>query len=388
MKKQFKHCTVCVLITALFLCFTACKERNITLPLPNLSGIPGANSSSTNEGHLPGVYGSESGTGSTLGNKKSSAEAALDELRTEMRMNGYSLAVGYLGHYRSGYKDLESYLFSSGILDEFPFLENFPQSRFVDCAGDELYLIVPLEEDANLFVNNWYIDESNDYLGGTNPYEEAIYSNDGDGEPLLLSCNVSETMPNAVVCVIQHMNCIEYTPMLSLMDGSLCLDDDDIMDVSFNRDDTDKWEDGPVDVTGWHSLSEDKVCGHWEGYVMPDDGRSSCAVHFTLFSDGTAYYQCVMFENGELSDKYFIYEGEWERQEFNQSDRPASAYTFHLTLNQGDSNAGDYAVLTEIHTTQFITADNYAGLSMQIVAGDSLYPSEWEYEVLLYSAEG
>lgn len=50
MKKQFKHCTVCVLITALFLCFTACKERNITLPLPNLSGIPGANSSSTNEG--------------------------------------------------------------------------------------------------------------------------------------------------------------------------------------------------------------------------------------------------------------------------------------------------------------------------------------------------
>ena len=115
------------------------------------------------------MYGSESGTGSTLGNKKSSAEAALDELRTEMRMNGYSLAVGYLGHYRSGYKDLESYLFSSGILDEFPFLENFPQSRFVDCAGDELYLIVPLEEDANLFVNNWYIDESNDYLGGTNP---------------------------------------------------------------------------------------------------------------------------------------------------------------------------------------------------------------------------
>ena len=158
MKKQFKHCTVCVLITALFLCFTACKERNITLPLPNLSGIPGANSSSTNEGHLPGVYGSESGTGSTLGNKKSSAEAALDELRTEMRMNGYSLAVGYLGHYRSGYKDLESYLFSSGILDEFPFLENFPQSRFVDCAGDELYLIVPLEEDANLFVNTWYRD--------------------------------------------------------------------------------------------------------------------------------------------------------------------------------------------------------------------------------------
>lgn len=305
-----------------------------------------------------------------------------------MRMNGYSLAVGYLGHYRSGYKDLESYLFSSGILDEFPFLENFPQSRFVDCAGDELYLIVPLEEDANLFVNNWYIDESNDYLGGTNPYEEAIYSNDGDGEPILLSCNVSETMPNAVVCVIQYMNCIEYTPMLSLMDGSLCLDDDDIMDVSFNRDDTDKWGDGPVDVTGWHSLSEDKVCGHWEGYVMPDDGRSSCAVHFTLFSDGTAYYQCVMFENGELSDKYFIYEGEWERQEFNQSDRPASAYTFHLTLNQGDSNAGDYAVLTEIHTTQFITADNYAGLSMQIVAGDSLYPNEWEYKVLLYSAEG
>ena len=93
-------------------------------------------------------------------------------------------------------------------------MENFPQSRFVDCAGDELYLIVPLEEDANLFVNNWYIDESNDYLGGTNPYEEAIYSNDGDGEPLLLSCNVSETMPNAVVCVIQYMNCIEYTPML------------------------------------------------------------------------------------------------------------------------------------------------------------------------------
>ena len=59
-----------------------------------------------------------------------------------------------------------------------------------------------------------------------------------------------------------------------------------------------------------------------------------------------------------------------------------------MTLNQGDSNAGDYAVLTEIHTTQFITADNYAGLSMQIVAGDSLYPNEWEYKVLLYSAEG
>lgn len=159
---------------------------------------------------------------------------------------------------------------------------------------------------------------------GTNPYEEAIYSNDGDGEPFAVLQWSAERCPMQLYASIQYMNCIEYTPMLSLMDGSLCLDDDDIMDVSFNRDDTDKWGDGPVDVTGWHSLSEDKVCGHWEGYVMPDDGRSSCAVHFTLFSDGTAYYQCVCLKTESSATNILSMKASGKgRSSTNRTDRPA-----------------------------------------------------------------
>ena len=135
-----------------------------------------------------------------------------------------------------------------------PFLANFPAERFVECGGSELYLIVPLEEDACLFVNNWYIDEFNNYMGGIDPYEESVYAS-GDNErlmgaPILLSCNVSETMPNAVVCVVQHVNYIEYTSMLSLMDGSLYLDDNDIMDISFNRDGANLEGGGPAGMDG------------------------------------------------------------------------------------------------------------------------------------------
>ncbi len=148
------------------------------------------------------------------------ADAALDSLRNVIRDQYCGMAVAYLGWFDGGYDDLEEFFLEIGAVENFPFLEDLPEERFVQCGGEELYLIVPGEADAQVSVRDWVMNEDNGYYGevGAQTFYES-----GSGEPFLLTCNVSDITPNVVVYVDVGVEdyLLEYNPALSLMDGSL-----------------------------------------------------------------------------------------------------------------------------------------------------------------------
>ena len=86
-----------------------------------------------------------------------------------------------------------------GYLDGFPFLEEIPDSNFVETEyGQELYCIIPLDTEATVSVNQWIVDETNGFEGKTG---EVLYRSE-KGTPILLKCNVSEIVSDAELIIV------------------------------------------------------------------------------------------------------------------------------------------------------------------------------------------
>ncbi|MBR2742143.1 MAG: DUF3298 and DUF4163 domain-containing protein [Clostridia bacterium] len=136
----------------------------------------------------------------------------------------YPCGVVFIGYVDRAANDLDEYreyyntIFEgSGYAEDFDFLTSVPANRFV-CVeqGEELYLVIPRDENASVTVSAWYIGEENDYQGEA---KEILYKSE-DGAPFLLKCNVSEIMPDTLITVVDGAGeILEWSPAISLMDG-------------------------------------------------------------------------------------------------------------------------------------------------------------------------
>lgn len=145
---------------------------------------------------------------------------------------GCTAGVLFLGYVDGNAGDLEqdrdyyqSIFEVQGYLEDFPFLAEIPNSNFVQTKdGQELYCIIPQDDMATVSVNQWIVNETNDFKGEAG---EVLYRSES-GSPILLKCNVSEIIPDVEVLIVDNKNNqLHWCPSLSGMDGSVVVESAD-----------------------------------------------------------------------------------------------------------------------------------------------------------------
>lgn len=126
---------------------------------------------------------------------------------------------GGVGNLASDSAYLEYLLDISGCADEYTFLWSIPAERIVETdGGNELYCIYPCDENASVTVNEYIVNEDNDYLGESG---EILYCSES-GEPILLRCNVSEVVSDCQVTITDSEGeTLVWEPALNLSDGTV-----------------------------------------------------------------------------------------------------------------------------------------------------------------------
>ena len=79
-------------------------------------------------------------------------------------------------------------------------------------VGDELYFIVPIQKNVTMDIYSVVMEEADivkDKLIATT------------NKPFILKCNVSDIIPNIIIEIKQNNIVYEYSPYISLKDGSL-----------------------------------------------------------------------------------------------------------------------------------------------------------------------
>ncbi len=115
-------------------------------------------------------------------------------------LDGQLYAVAYLGYQEMG----ELSYYAEHYLDS----EKIPIHYF---SPGDFYLILPryTTMDLALYQNDM------DTMGKTLKYEEQ------DCRPFIIQCNVSDIFPDASICFTYGEESVEFSPFISLKDGSL-----------------------------------------------------------------------------------------------------------------------------------------------------------------------
>ena len=137
---------------------------------------------------------------------------ALASLRQEAAQAGALCSFCYLGY---------QYDLYSPAFDITPLLTSFPcteQSVLVDATGEEVFAIIPTDENASVTVQRLEMNDNGELVP-----KETLY--EGGGTPFLLRCNVSDIFPNTLVTVTgTDGNTLSVSPFISLRDGSAVME--------------------------------------------------------------------------------------------------------------------------------------------------------------------
>ena len=114
---------------------------------------------------------------------------------------------------------LEQLLEESGYTEDFTFLKSIDSNHIVETGGgSELYCIYPCDEDADVTIYEYIINESNGFYGETGGM---LYHSEF-GDPILLRCNVSDIMSDSQLRIVDSSgNELVWEPAISLYDGSV-----------------------------------------------------------------------------------------------------------------------------------------------------------------------
>ena len=88
--------------------------------------------------------------------------------------------------------------------------------------GEELYFIVPIQKNVTMNIYSAVMEESDIVK------DKLIASTN---KPFILKCNVSDIIPNIIIEIKQNNIVYEYSPSISLKDGSLYVNEY-VMDIS------------------------------------------------------------------------------------------------------------------------------------------------------------
>lgn len=144
------------------------------------------------------------------------SDDSLTQLQNEISQGGYAAGLAFIG-YTAGMNDeidLRYNMLYSDIGMEYSFI---PMSGLIIYEGDELYAIVPPDENTTVTVYASYISEYGEYVDDLSmPLGEGL-----PGEALVVLCNFSDLYSNVLVVVSDGYRSVEFHPGLSGEDGRL-----------------------------------------------------------------------------------------------------------------------------------------------------------------------
>lgn len=288
-----------------------------------------------------------------------------------------AMAVAYLGWCEDELDKVEDYLTAINMdYGDYSFMFEITEDYRIDAKGDELYCIVPKNDDDTVTVSEWIIDEYNDWQGEEG---NVLYHKKNDGNPILLKCNESEIVPNVLITITDAKgNVSRIVPYISQMNGALttCLDGENpFYDFSpyarFMPDWGDGWNDGAM------MFDIEYLLGSWCTTVYTEDERYLEA-SFDFYSDGTMDFSYGI--SGEVYDVY--YTGEYYYA--NDDTLPENTIIFDLYLNENNS---EYEVASALYTAvnfEFNAYSDVAGMAYE--NGDLLFGNEYDsYYQLQYT---
>lgn len=92
--------------------------------------------------------------------------------------------------------------------------------------GEELYFIVPIQKNVTMNIYSAVMEEADIVK------DKLIASTN---KPFILKCNVSDIIPNIIIEIKQNNIVYEYSPSISLKDGSLYVNEH-VMDISYKKE--------------------------------------------------------------------------------------------------------------------------------------------------------
>lgn len=172
--------------------FTACGIQADTVPVPDsaVSDLPQETPAAQEE--------------------QEADNAALSALRLDASKAGCPCAMACL-NFETDETAPSSVLES--LSSKYPFLTG---SVCVDMGGEEIYLIVPTDPQASIALYRCDVDDTGEMIVDAEPINSF-----SDGTTVLLHCNVSDIIPNALVHLDSGSDVFEFTPFLSLRDGRI-----------------------------------------------------------------------------------------------------------------------------------------------------------------------
>lgn len=145
-------------------------------------------------------------TGCTENKNQSSIpeESSIEKAETEIEKIAFDdnemYAIAYLGYEK---QDDFSY-----YVDKYSLNENMPVHFF---SEGEYYLVIPRYSNMDLAL----------YKNDMNTSEPSLVYESKAVEPFIIQCNVSDIFPDAKICLTYENEKIEFSPFVSLKDGSI-----------------------------------------------------------------------------------------------------------------------------------------------------------------------
>ncbi len=282
------------------------------------------------------------------------ALSEMDVIQANLHEETALCAVAYVGNCGGSFADVQDGFVATGITEDLPMVAEVKEDRFFTNDGSELYLIIP-RNDVGLTVYEQYVDnESGELACG-----EMLYSSD-QCEPILLRGNISDIFSNFLLVIAGNGGeTLEYSPQLSMMDGTVWIDTELIYDLT-------PYETlGIVPDSGFDTGAS--CMGSWYAEASNADGE-------------TMILELILGYNGEAAYGYgpagseFIefFEGSWHENdgklvlELSGGSYDAEPYSIYaayefvceeqtLTLTHSDGDG-----LTNSDTITFTSANSHA----------------------------
>lgn len=143
-------------------------------------------------------------------------KSSLDILRETLVAENSLCGVAFLSYFEGEYAEVMAEWEKNGTAEKYPFLSEITEEQTVLTGGGEWFLLVPAADDVKVSVYECNIEFEKALLV---PGKELYSSN--TGAPILIRGNVSDLYPSTVVVLEKADLRIEYSPYLSLKDGSL-----------------------------------------------------------------------------------------------------------------------------------------------------------------------
>lgn len=121
-------------------------------------------------------------------------------------------------------KDTDKLIAVATIDSESEVKEKYFDEEFMlyESNGEELYFIVPIQKNVTMNIYSAVMKEADIVK------DKLIASTN---KPFILKCNISDIIPNIIIEIKQNNKVYEYSPSISLKDGSLYVNEY-VMDIS------------------------------------------------------------------------------------------------------------------------------------------------------------